>query len=117
MYVDDKTIVTEPVPIGARFRNDHVEIIEDEIENDRATPADLRTAKILSDVGHSICPFITVQFDFPSNHSDGFLPILDLKTRMVNNQVEYLFFKKPMSSRMTNHGLLRPPAQCQDYDQ
>ena len=42
LYVDDKTIVTEPVPLGARFRNDCVEIIEDEIENDRATPADIK---------------------------------------------------------------------------
>ena len=101
LYVDDKTIVTEPVPLGARFRNDRVEIIEDEIENDRATPADLRTAKILTEVGNSICPFLKVQVDCPSNHIDGFLPILDLKTRIVKNQVEYRFYKKPMSSRMT----------------
>ena len=56
LYVNDNTIVTEPVPLGAKFRNDRVEIIEDEIENDRAIPANLRTAKILSDVGNSISP-------------------------------------------------------------
>ena len=41
----------------------------------------------------SICPFMKVQVDCPSNHSDGFLPILDLKTRIVKNQVEYRFMK------------------------
>ena len=27
LYVDDKTIVTKPVPPGSRFRNDRVEIV------------------------------------------------------------------------------------------
>ena len=101
LYIDDKTVVTKPVPLGARFRNDRVEIVEEEIENDRSIPSDLRTARILKDVGNSICPFIKVSVDCPSNHPDGFLPILDLKTRMVNNRVDYRFFKKPQSSRMT----------------
>ena len=35
LYVDDDTIVMKPVPLGARFRNDCIEIIEEEIENDR----------------------------------------------------------------------------------
>ena len=101
LYVDDKTLVLRPVPLGARFRNDRVEIIEEEIENDRTIPDDLRTARILKEVGDSICPFIKVSVDCPSNHEDGFLPILDLKTRIVMNKVEYRFFKKKMSNRMT----------------
>ena len=78
-----------------------MEIIEEEIENDRNVPADVRTAKILKKVGDSVCPFIKVSVDCPSNHDDGFLPILDLKTRIVNNKIEYRFFKKSMSSRVT----------------
>ena len=101
LYVDDKTVVLKPVPLGARFRNDRVEVLEDEIENDRSIPADLRTAEILKEVGNSICPFIKVSVDCPSNHSDGLLPILDLKTRIVNNKIDYRFFKKKMSNRMT----------------
>ena len=101
LYIDDRTVVTKPVPLGARFRNDRVEIVEEEIDNDRSIPSDLRTARILQEVGNSICPFIKVSVDCPSNHNDGFLPILDLKTRMVNNRVDYRFFKKPQSSRMT----------------
>ena len=51
LNVDDKTlvccVVLSPVPLGARFRNDRIEIVEKEIENDRTIPGDLRTAKIL----------------------------------------------------------------------
>ena len=101
LYVDDKTLVLKPVPCGARFRNDRVEIIDEEVENDRSIPADLRTARILKEVGNSVCPFIKVSVDCPSNHSDGFLPILDLKTRIENNRVEYRFFKKTTANRMT----------------
>ena len=93
--------MTKPVSLGAIFKNDRVVIVEDEIEIDRSVPADLRTARILKEVGDSICPFIKVSVDCPSNHQDGFLPILDLKTRMTNNKVDYRFFKKEMSSRMT----------------
>ena len=101
VYVDDNTIVTKPVPPGSRFRDDRVIIVEEEIENDRDVPADLRTARILNDVGNSVCPFISVTVNCASNHEDGFLPILDLKTRIINNEVEYRFFKKPSSSRVT----------------
>ena len=101
VYVDDNTIVTKPVPPGSRFRDDRVIIVEEEIENDRDVPADLRTARILNDVGNSVCPFISVTVNCASNHEDGFLPILDLKTRIINNEVEYRFFKKPSSSRIT----------------
>ena len=101
LYIDDHSLVTNPVPLGARFKNDRVEIIEEEIENDRSIPADVRTSKILKEIGNSICPFIKVSVDCPSNHEDGFLPILDLKTRIVENKVEYRFYKKKLSNRMT----------------
>ena len=100
--MDDKTLVLKPVPCGARIRNDRVEIVEEEINNDLSVPGDVRTARILKEVGNSICPFINGSVDCPSNHSDGFLPILDLKTRIVNKKiVDYRFFKKPTSNRMT----------------
>ena len=65
LYVDDKTLVLKPVPCGTRFRNDRVEIVEEEVNNDRSVPADLRTARILKEVGNSICPFIKVSVDCP----------------------------------------------------
>ena len=78
-----------------------MEIVEEEIENDRCVPDDLRTAKILKEIGNSIYPFIRVSVDCPSNHNDGILPILDLKTIISDNKVDYRFFEKPMSNRIT----------------
>ena len=44
----------DAVKLGARFRNDRVEIVEEEIENDRFIPSDLRTARILEEVGKMV---------------------------------------------------------------
>ena len=58
--MDDDTIVMEPVPLGARFIDGRVEVIEEEIDNDHSIPRYLRTARILKDVRNSICQFIKV---------------------------------------------------------
>ena len=50
-----------------------------------------------------ICDFIKVLVDCPSNHNDGFLAILNMKTKgyMKTKSNRYRFYKKPMSNRMT----------------
>ena len=60
LYVDDKSLAVKPVPLGARYRDGRVKVILEEIENDRSIPADLRTARVLKEVGDTICPFIKV---------------------------------------------------------
>ena len=59
----------------------------------------MRTARILKEVGDSICPFIKVSVDCPSNHQDGFG--LPTDSRLEDKNDHYRFFKKEMSSRMT----------------
>ena len=42
-------------------------------------------------------------FDVPSNHSDGKVPILDVKVAITkDNLVEYIFYKKPMANKVQN---------------
>ena len=49
-------------------------------------------------MGNSILPMIQLEEDFPSNHSDGKLPILDLKVWVQGEtQLQYQFYRKPMS--------------------
>ena len=67
LYVDDKTIVMKPVPLGARYNDGRVEVIEEEIENDRSIPADLRTARVLKDVGNRLNTASTKNL-FPSEN-------------------------------------------------
>ena len=62
LYVDGKTIVMEPVPLGAKYRDGRVREIGN-IENNRSIPGDLKTAGVLKYVGNSICQFIKVTVD------------------------------------------------------
>ena len=38
-----------------------------------------RTAEIMASIANSINPAIQVTLDYPSNHIDGRMPVLDLK--------------------------------------
>ena len=42
-------------------------------------PDDIRTLRILCDIGNTIDPAIQLELDAPSMHEDGKLPILDIK--------------------------------------
>ena len=61
-------------------------------------PADERTAKLLTEIGNSISNFIKLTADYPSKHENGFMPLLDIQVRVVDNQVDYKFYSKPMSN-------------------
>ena len=75
-------------------------LFEDQIEADRNIPADLRTAKFFQSVSNTICDFLQVTIDCPSNHQSGFMPMLDVQVKMSEqNRVIYKFYKKPISSK------------------
>ena len=98
-YVDDGTNVTTPLPLGSRLENDKIVIDENQIVNDREIPADIRTSKILVEIGNGICEFINLTVDSPSKNESGWMPLLDLQVMVKNNQILYKFFKKSMSSK------------------
>ena len=43
-----------------------IEIVQDQIEADRQIPGDIRTAKIMQEIGNSISSFIKLTVDTPS---------------------------------------------------
>ena len=61
----------------------------------------IRTAKILNKIANTLEIDIQRTFDVPDNHSDGKMPVLDLKIWIKNNQVMYTFYKKEVSSKYT----------------
>ena len=98
-YVDDGNIISTTFPPGARLCEDGViRVLDNMIEVDRQTPADQRTALLVCEVGNTISNFIRLTVDYPSKHSNGFMPLLDLQVAMCNNKVIYKFYSKPMSS-------------------
>ena len=53
-------------------------------------------------IANAVDKDIEVEVDFPANHADKFMPILDMKMAMDNNnKVMYKFYKKPMANKYT----------------
>ena len=58
--------------------------------------------KVLNEIANSIHPMIELTSDIPSNHTDGKLPVLDLKVKLgLKNQIDFEFYeKKTKNSRV-----------------
>ena len=94
IYVDDCDMITDPLPPGSRLIDQRIVIVEEELDKDRDTPADKRTAEILTAIGNSIFNFLRLTCDYLSAHLSGLMPILDIQTRVEDGQITYLFYKK-----------------------
>ena len=99
-YVDDHTLVTEALPPGARLVEGKVEVMEEEVEGDTLVPADERTARIVQDIANTVCQYTTMEVDYPSNHDDKWLPILDNRVRIEGGKIDWTFYKKPVDSKL-----------------
>ena len=99
VYVDDVNVVTEELPPGPRFIEGQLTIIEEEVENDNTISGDIKTAKVLQEVVNSILPYLKFTVDSPSNHPDGWMPVLDLKVTVQGNQIQHAHYRKPMCDR------------------
>ena len=100
-YIDDGNILSSAFPLGSRMCEDgKIRIIESEIESERNIPEDKRTAELYLQVANSISDFIKLTVDYPSLHQDtgGYMPILDLQVKIVDNQCSYKFYKKKVSN-------------------
>ena len=63
--------------------------------------ADARTFQLLADLANTWEPKIQMTFEVPSLTGNGRLPVLDLEIFVVNNRVEFSFYKKPIASPFT----------------
>ena len=62
---------------------------------------DKRTALVIKDVANSIHPMIQMEEDFPSNHEDDKIPILDLECWMDEaGTIRFQHYEKPMASKL-----------------
>ena len=91
VYVDDKNISCEALPLGSRLINGKIQIVEEEIAYDNDIPADIRTSKVICEIGNSISNFIRLTVDCPSKNIGGCMPILDFCVKIENNQIFYKF--------------------------
>jgi hypothetical protein len=60
---------------------------------------DRRTAGLVRELANTICPYLQMEADFPSSHSSGWMPILDLEVQMAPDKtVNWRWYSKPMAS-------------------
>ena len=99
LYVDDNNIACEELPPGTRLVGEGWEVQEDKVEEDRMISGDKRTALLVQELANTICPYLQVVADFPSNHTSGWMPVLNIQFQVADdNSIDYKWFKKPVAT-------------------
>lgn len=58
----------------------------------------MRTAMIIREIANTISPNTAIEVDHPSNHPSGWMPLLDIQVRVEGQEVQWKFYRKPVSS-------------------
>ena len=102
LYVDDNNGIMEELPPGTGLVEGSFRAVEELVEEDTMVEGDKRTAELVKELANSICPYLQMEIDFPSNHPSGWMPILDLEVRMAADKtVDWKWYRKPTASRYT----------------
>ena len=111
-YVDDINVVVGRVEPGTRFINGTLTVNDDARIQDKDRSTDEQCMALLKEIGNDIHKSIQIEVDYPSKHTDGKLPILDLKVwvekkKIVRDGVDcyvhcvlHEFYSKEVSSKM-----------------
>ena len=101
-YVDDDLVICAPINPGWKFCSSKkvMKFDRDLANNDSDSPS-VRTAKVLNLIANSLEPDIQLTFDVPEYHTDGKMPVLDMKIWVEGNKIRYTFYKKDVSSKFT----------------
>ena len=76
-----------------------MKFVEEKVQEDSILEDDRKTALVIKDIANSVHPMIQMEEDFPSNHSEGKLPILDLKCS-IEMIVKFEHYEKPTASKL-----------------
>ena len=80
-YVDDINVVVNAPKAGFQFVESEGKVVEDgsAAEQEWDVKADRRCMALVQKIGNNIHSLIELEVDYPSQHEDGKLPILDLR--------------------------------------
>ena len=101
-YVDDVVVFLKQINPGWVFDNVSGKLIYNPDHEYSNMEADLRTMSILRDIVNHQDTDIQMTIDVPSLHSNRRLPVLDLEVFLIENQINFSFYKKPMSNPRVN---------------
>ena len=112
-YVDDTNVATEQTQVGARYIERRITITDESRSEDEGIPNDERTMKLLQTIANTIHPSIRVTIDYPSKHSDGKVPMLDLKMWLEEwdgtGRILYEHYEKEIATKRVIHALSAMP--------
>ena len=105
-YVDDKTeglVATDP---GVRFDGEKLVKHEEWEDEDMGICEDVRTFRILKEIGDTIFKCVKFTFDCPSlqpskGQNEEMVPVLDLKCYVVGEQFVHEYYEKKTACRYT----------------
>jgi hypothetical protein len=67
------------------------------VEEDRQLPGDKRTGDLAKELANTICLYLQMEGDYPSNHPSDWMPILDLEGQIARDKtINFRWYKKPM---------------------
>ena len=106
-YVDDTNLGTRRTEVGARYDGERLVITEETRIEDEGMQDDERTMLLIQSVSSYIHPSVRNTIDFPSNHTDGKVPMLDVKMCMAireqRTRIMYEHYEKAMVTKAVIH--------------
>ena len=106
-YIDDSNVVARQMAVGARYNGEVITITDQSIEEDRGIPDDKRTMILFQSIAASIHPSIRITVDFPSNHPEKKVPMLDVQMwiEKIGDRILLLYehYEKKMSAKSVIH--------------
>ena len=78
-YVDDTNMVVARTEVGTRYDGEQLITNEESVQEDLGIRDDKRTMTLIQSIAEYIHPSIKLTVDYPSNHLDNKVPMLDVK--------------------------------------
>ena len=98
-FKDDIEIVTESLEQGSKLTEDgKIEVDEDKKILDEEKSDNKITMEIIQQVANSVNPMIQLTVETPCNFENGMLPVLDIKARINEiemNRIDFEYYEKP----------------------
>ena len=108
-FKDDIDMASVGLEKGTKFMDGKLVVDEEKKETDQERRDEYITMEIIKEVAETVDPMIKLTTDVPTNYSEGYLHILDLKVKVnkeERNRIHFHFFQKPPK----NGTLLLPDA-------
>ena len=95
---DDILIAIVSLEKGTTYINGELVVDEEKSKEDENKSDAEVTMEVLKTIAESVDSMLKFTYDTPCKHSDGKMPVLDLKVNInaeMQNQIEYEFYEKP----------------------